>query len=239
MAEPDEEKVLERVPGLDYTFQRPELLTRALTHRSYVNESEPGGRHNERLEFLGDAVVDLAIGHCLMEELPGAREGELSKLRAMVVAEASLARAAQSVDLGRLIRLGRGEEQSGGRAKASILADTFEALIGAVFVDGGYQAANRLVRSLLGDLVAAAVAGDLDSDHKTRLQEVSQARLQLVPRYEVTAERGPDHAKRFEVAVYLGEREVARAEGRSKKSAEQRAAEVALSTLDEPESSSG
>jgi ribonuclease III len=217
---------------LGHVFSRPELLAQALTHRSHVNETgEPQTQHNERLEFLGDAVVNLSVGYQLMERLPQAREGELSKLRAMIVNESSLARTADELGLGACLRLGRGEEQTGGRKKSSILSDAFEALMGAVFVDAGFVAADAAIRRLLGPLVATAVDGDLERDHKTRLQELVQAQWRVAPRYEVVEERGPDHAKVFTVAVFVGDRQVARAEGHSKKAAEQTAARRALAAL--------
>jgi ribonuclease III len=222
--------------ALGYAFDQPELLRQALTHRSLINETqgESPGQHNERLEFLGDAVVDLSVGHQLMERLPMAREGELSKLRAMVVSEASLALRAEQLGLGAHLHLGRGEEQTGGRRKASILADAFEAVLGAIFLDGGFAPADAAIRRLLGPLIDTAVQGALDRDHKTRLQELAQAQLHQMPRYEVVEERGPDHAKVFAVAVFLGEQEVARGEGHSKKAAEQCAAALALSALQHP-----
>ncbi len=227
---------------LDHEFADPSLLAQALTHRSRVNESTGddlghGGTfgHNERLEFLGDAVVDLSVGHYLMQALPQAREGQLSKLRAMVVNEASLARAAQGLSLGDCLRLGRGEEQTGGRRKLSILADAFEALMGAIYLDAGFVEVDRIVRRLLGPVVGRAVRGELDGDYKTRLQEVAQARVQRVPGYQVLSESGPDHAKVFEVGVFLGDEELARATGGSKKEAEQRAAGLALGQLEEDE----
>lgn len=208
------------------------MLRQALTHRSYLNEcGEAEEENNERLEFLGDAVVDLSVGHQLMQRLPRAREGELSKYRAMVVSEASLARGAVELNLGPHLRLGKGEEQSGGRHKASILADAFEALIGAVYVDGGYAQADAAICRILGHLIDSAVEGDLDRDHKTRLQEIAQREMRLMPRYKVIESRGPDHAKVFTVAVFLGDNEAARAEGPSKKVAEQRAARLALRDL--------
>ena len=220
--------------ALGYAFGQPQLLRQALTHRSLINErpsESQGQEHNERLEFLGDAVVDLSVGHQLMERLPQAREGELSKLRAMLVSEASLALSAERLGLGSHLRLGRGEEQTGGRRKASILADALEAVLGAIFLDGGFGAADATVRRLLGSLLETAVDGALDRDHKTRLQELAQGQLHQMPRYEVLEERGPDHAKVFTVGVFLGERELARAEGHSKKAAEQHAACRALEAL--------
>ena len=218
--------------ALGYRFTCAELLQQALTHRSYHNECQGGGEpHNERLEFLGDAVVELCVSSLLMARLPEAREGELTKLRAMVVSEASLASCAVERAIGEHLRLGRGEDQSGGRKKASILSDTLEALLGAVYIDGGFNAAAATVERLLGRLVEAAVEGQLDQDHKTRLQELAQRVHHQMPRYVVVGEQGPDHAKEFTVAAYLGEREVARGEGPSKKVAEQAAARRALSLL--------
>lgn len=218
---------------LGYQFADQGLLTRALTHRSYANEGAQSSReHNERLEFLGDAVVDLSVGHLLMEALPRAREGSLSKLRAMVVNEGSLARAAMGMWLGQCLRLGRGEDQSGGRQKPSILADAFEAVIGAIYLDGGFGAADGVVKRELGGLVREAVSGQLNRDHKTRLQELSQARLRQVPQYEVVSERGPEHEKVFEIVVSVDGRTLARATGHSKKDAEQQAAERAIQSLE-------
>jgi ribonuclease-3 len=219
--------------ALGYRFRDPGLLIQALTHRSYHNEctgsDEP---HNERLEFLGDAVVELAVSNQLMERLPDAREGVLTKLRAMVVSEASLARCASSLSIGEHLRLGRGEDQSGGRRKSSILADTLEALVGAVYLDGGYVEASDTVARLLGPFIEAAVEGDLDRDHKTRLQELAQRVHHQMPHYTVVEEEGPDHAKVFTVAVHIGEAEVARGVGASKKVAEQEAARRALDLLE-------
>jgi ribonuclease-3 len=218
--------------ALGHAFSDAQLLRQALTHRSYSNEyPESDEPHNERLEFLGDAVVELSVSGQLMERLPEAREGDLTKLRAMVVSEGSLAICAAELGIGDYLRLGRGEDQSGGRQKPSILADAFEALMGAVFLDGGFAAADRTIRLLLGPLIDAAVEGGLEGDHKTRLQEIAQREWQQTPRYEVVAERGPDHAKLFTVAVYLENEEMARGEGPSKKTAEQHAARRALEKL--------
>lgn len=220
--------------ALGYRFSAPELLQQALTHRSFHNECPGGGEpHNERLEFLGDAVLELCVSSRLMERLPDAREGELTKLRAMVVSEASLAGCAAECGIGDHLRLGRGEDQSGGRQKSSILSDAFEAVLGAVYLDGGFGAANATVERLLGPLLEAAVEGGLDGDHKTRLQELAQRVHHQMPRYAVVEEQGPDHAKVFTVSVCLGEREVARGEGPSKKVAEQAAARRALDLLGE------
>jgi len=223
--------------AIDYHFVRGDRLRRALTHRSRVQEDDGATGsaapppNNERLEFLGDAVVNLVVGHALMRALPDAREGDLSRLRATVVNEAGLAEAAQRAGLGAFLRLGRGEEQTGGRQKVSILADAMEAVIGAVFLDGGLAAAERVITRLLEERIRAATAGTTTADHKTRLQEWTQARRREVPRYEVVQTSGPDHDKVFEVAVSVAGGELARAAGGSKKEAQQRAAALALARL--------
>lgn len=221
---------LERVLG--YMFQDLGLCEAALTHKSWLNESPDAQRSdNERLEFLGDAVLALVVSDLLMKFFPEHPEGELSKRRAALVNESGLARIAETLGLGQWIFLGRGEEQAGGRQKRSILSDTLEALVGAVYLDGGFGAVYGVAERLFGPGLADAdtVAG---RDFKSRLQEVSQARLHLAPTYRVVAQAGPDHDKTFEVAIFLGEREYARAQGKSKKEASQNAASRALDVLD-------
>src|SRR5512138_3876805 len=205
----------------------------ALTHKSYVNEhrDEEGLADNERLEFLGDAVIDLAVSHRLMERFPGAREGELSKMRAAVVDEQGLSEMARALGLGDLLRLGRGEELTGGRNKASLLCDAMEAVIAVLFLDGGLPAVLALVDRFLGQAFERAVAGTLDRDYKTQLQELAHGRLKAVPAYRIVEERGPDHAKVFVVEVEVAPDLSARAEGRSKKDAEQAAALLCLRAL--------
>jgi ribonuclease-3 len=204
----------------------------SLTHKSYVNEHRDEGLgDNERLEFLGDAVIDLAVSHRLMERFPAAREGDLSKMRASVVDEAGLAALARSIDLGGLLRLGRGEELTGGRRKASLLADAMEAVVAAVYLEAGLPGVLGLVDRHLGEAFAKAAAGTLDRDYKTQLQETAQARLRATPRYRVVAELGPDHAKVFDVELEVKGEALGRATGRSKKDAEQAAARVALDAL--------
>jgi ribonuclease-3 len=209
---------------LGYQFADRQLLVTALTHRSFANENPDSGQtDNEKLEFLGDAVLDLAIGHMLMDKYPEAREGELSVTRAQVVSEAGLAEVAADLELGRWLFLGRGEERTGGRFKSSLLADAVEAVVAAVYLDRGFARAWELVDLLFRKrLDAVELTGYYD--HKTRLQERAQALIKETPVYKVVGERGPDHAKVFEVAVYLRGREWARAEAGSKKRAEQLAA---------------
>lgn len=217
---------------LGYTFRDEHLCQSALTHKSWINEAHETAKrpHNERLEFLGDAVLALAVSDLLMSHFPDHPEGDLSKARAALVNESGLARVAVGLALGQWIFLGRGEEQAGGRQKKSILSDALEALIGAVYLDGGFTAARevaeRLFRPALADAEVAA-----GRDFKSRLQEVSQAQLQIAPTYTVVSQQGPDHDKTFEVAIHLGAIEYGRARGKSKKEAQQAAAAQALEAL--------
>ena len=204
----------------------------ALTHKSFVNEHRDEGADNERLEFLGDAVVDLVVSHRLMERFPDADEGELSKLRALLVNEDSLARVARQLGLGDLLRMGRGEEMTGGRDKSSVLADALEAVLGAVYLSAGLQGALSVVDRLFGELLEGVAEGKSGEDWKTRLQELVQTRSRLSPRYRVVSEQGPDHSKTFEVEVTVGTELFARARGRSKKEAEQAAARETLTMLE-------
>jgi ribonuclease III len=213
---------LEEVLG--YPFKDRALLEQALRHPSWCNEQgEPRPDDNERLEFLGDAVLDLVVSHRVMTRFPKAHEGDLSVTRQQVVSEAALSEVGRKLDIGKWILLGKGEEKSGGREKPKILADMFEALIGAVYLDGGYPCAWEVVDRVLGSKIAIVELKNF-FDFKTRLQETAQARLKATPTYRVVQEIGPDHDKRFVVAVTIGEDEWARAVGKSKKEAEQMAA---------------
>jgi ribonuclease-3 len=207
---------------LAYTFRDASLCETALTHKSWMNESQETERtDNERFEFLGDAVLALVTSDLLMRRFPEQPEGDLSKARAALVNEAGLARVAE------ILALGRGEEQAGGRQKRSLLANAFEALIGAIYFDGGFTAAFEVTERLFAPIIAE-VPSAASKDFKSRLQEIAQARLQMAPSYTVLSEQGPDHAKTFEVAILIGEKEYGRAFGRSKKEAQQNAAERAL-----------
>jgi len=210
----------------------PEVALAAVTHKSFVNEHRGEGLcDNERLEFLGDAVLDLAVSQRLMEQFPSAREGELSKIRAAVVDESGLARIARTLDLGPLLRLGRGEELTGGREKSSLLADAVEAVVAALYLGGGLAPVLALIDRFLGDAFARAADGTLDRDYKTQLQELAQSRLRVSPRYRVVAEHGPDHSKVFDVELELRGEVVGKGAGRSKKDAEQAAAKLALEVM--------
>lgn len=215
---------------LGYRFSEPALLSEALRHSSFVNEQSEPLRDNERLEFLGDAVLNLAIGHLLMRAYPELREGDFSRIRANMVNETQLADIARSLELGRYLQLGKGEMLTGGSDKNSLLANALEAVIAAVYLDGRFEAAFRVIESQFQTLVDGALELNQGQDYKSRLQEAVQGRTREVPRYRVVEETGPDHDKTFCVAVSIGEME-ARGEGKSKKLAEQEAARNALEML--------
>lgn len=215
---------------LGYRFRRPELLDQALTHRSWAHEQEDPERHYERLEFLGDAVLGLITAEELFREHPDQPEGELSKRKSFLVSRDVLARRGEELGLGELLRLGVGEERSGGREKASLLADAVEAVLGAVYLDGGLEAARQVVSRLFAAGLARPAAPSLDA--KTRLQETVQGRGWPLPVYRLVDTAGPDHDKRFTVEVRLQGESAGVGHGRSKKIAEQEAAAVALTALD-------
>jgi ribonuclease-3 len=214
--------------GLGHRFARPERLVVAVTHRSF----HPEEAHNETLEFLGDAVLALAVSDLLMRRFPDANEGALSKLRAGLVNAASLAAKARALDLGTWLRLGKGEERSGGRNKESILASAYEALLGAVYLDAGYEAARRVVDAHFADDAAVTQPAG-HHDYKTRLQELTQRLYKETPAYVLVEESGPDHRKRFVVELTLAGRVLGRGGGHTKKAAEQAAAHEALDALAE------
>lgn len=212
---------------IGHRFQRAELLEQALTHRSY------GSPHNERLEFLGDGVLGCAVAEALMARFPGLSEGELSRLRASLVREETLAAVAREIGLAGHLRLGQGESASGGADRPSILADALEAVYGAVFLDSGYDSARQAVLGTLGAALDGAGDGGVAKDAKTSLQETLQARHQELPRYEVVATLGAAHRQSFEVECVveqLGLR--ARGRGTSRRAAEQMAAAALLGQLD-------
>jgi len=220
-----EETLEERI---GYSFRKPELLALALVHRSALARA---GQNNEKLEFLGDAVLDLAISDLLMERFAAADEGELSKRRASLVNARVLAEKAAAMNLGAELRLGKGEEKSDGRKKASILAAAYEAVIGAAYLDGGFAAARELVRQHFhGDLVRAG--GESPIDHKSRLQEITQRLFRETPIYALVQASGPDHDRAFVVEISIAGQLSGRGEGKSKKEAEQQAALEALAEID-------
>lgn len=216
---------------LSYHFRRIDRLRQAVVHKSYANERRDKGiADNERLEFLGDAVLDLIISEAILERYPLHSEGQLSKLRALIVSEPTLARIARSIGLGEFILLGRGEEQTGGRDKNSILADTIEAVIAAVYLDSDLATTAAVVLPLLREQIEGA-ASNGSLDYKTSLQESSQSLKGALPVYRVVKESGPDHQKVFQVELTIQERVYAVGKGRSKKEAEQDAARAGLERL--------
>ena len=217
---------------LGHRFGDRDLLMASVRHRSWCAEN-PGVGSNERLEFLGDAVLGLVVTDHIYRTYDELPEGELAKVRASVVNSEVLAEVAVSAELGPALLLGRGEDLSGGREKPSILADAMEAVIGAVYLDAGWDASVRLVMALLGTRISEAAAGPGGQDYKTRLQELASRQGDPLPRYDVTDE-GPDHAKRFFATVIIGDGVLGRGEGRSKKQAEQAAAQAAWQALGAP-----
>lgn len=218
---------------LGYRFEKPELLERALTHSSYANERLGGALDcNERLEFLGDAVLGMVVGDHLYREHPDLPEGDLTRLRASMVCEEALVEVAKDWRLGDHIRLGHGETLSGGQKRTSILADAVEAVLAAIYLDGGIAQVRRTIRSAI---LCREVPTGSTRDHKTALQEFVQRENGHVLSYELISEQGPDHQKTFTMAVSLDGRQVGQGDGHSKKEAEQMAAKVALETLNKEE----
>ena len=213
-----------------HRFEDPVLLDQAMAHRSWCAE-QPGRMSNERLEFLGDAILGLVVAEHTYRTYPELSDGQMSKVRASVVNTRALAEVGRGLGLAAHLRLGRGEDLSGGRAKESILADATEAVIGAVYLDGGLSEVRRLVIALLGDRISVAAGEPGESDHKSRLQETSVSLGRGVPRYDVEG-FGPDHARRYLATVYVAGQRLGRGEGRSKKDAEQVAARVACGALE-------
>jgi ribonuclease III len=245
----DDSRLEER---LEYKFVERALLETALTHSSVLPDGRQAGevavpaeappsdsrrnRNNERFEFLGDAVLELLVSEYLLERFPDWSEGQLSKSRARLVEARSLEAAARRLGLGEYLRLGRGEEKTGGREKPALLADAFEAVLAAIYLDGGLQAAREVLRRVLLQQGVEQTAGAItEADNKSALQEYLQARGESPAQYELAGQRGPDHRKIFEVALLLGGEKLAQAEGRTKKEAEQKAAGIALERLRQAE----
>ncbi|NUM89170.1 MAG: ribonuclease III [Bdellovibrionales bacterium] len=225
---------------LGYRFKDVEHLRVALSHKSHANEGRRKDTpkeafvklHNERLEFLGDSVLGLAVTDLLMEAYPGADEGKLSRMRSILVKAATLAERARSIDLGSHLLLGKGERTTRGSDKESILSSSFEAVLGAAYLDGGFSAAHEIVKRLFAELLLLVGTDAVKHDTKTRLQEVVQARFRKSPVYKVVSEEGPDHEKTFEVMVSVGALK-RYGKGRNKKEAEQAAAGFLLESLTE------
>jgi ribonuclease-3 len=221
----------ELAQSLAVPFTNTDLLQQAVYHRSYLNEAERQVESNERMEFLGDAVLGIIVSDKLYRDYPTLSEGHLSQLRALLVRWDALARAAERIGLGEYLVLGRGEELSGGRKRPSNLAGAFEALIGAAFLDGGMTRAKKLVLKLLKTDFEAIAAQGITADSKSELQHLAQTRWHEIPQYKLISSEGPDHAKLFTVEVAVGEQVMGQGQGRNKKQAELNAARQALETL--------
>jgi ribonuclease III len=229
MMQPD---LIEFQENLRYRFSNPSFLEEALRHSSYVNElPEDNVRDNERLEFLGDAVLSLVVGHLLMNRYPRMKEGDLSRMRAGLVNEQELAAIARGMNLGSYVQLGKGEIQNNGRDKSSILADTLEAVAAAVYLDGGFVAVFEILSGLFSTWLTNVPSPAVPLDYKSRLQELIQLKQRITPQYRLIDETGPDHDKTFRARIILGDLS-AEGEGKSKKAAEQEAARKALSLLE-------
>lgn len=215
---------------IDYKFNNNEFLRKALTHSSYVNEDKLLGHgfNNERLEFLGDAIFDAIISEYLFNKLNTVKEGELTKMRAAIVCERSLADCGSKISIGQYLMLGKGEENTGGRNRGSILADAMEAVIGAIYLDGGWNEAKNFVLRIFASTIEDALSGKLHMDYKTDIQEMLQSRGEADISYVIDREEGPDHDKTFYINLYYNGHVIGSGSGRSKKEAEQNAAKQAL-----------
>lgn len=217
--------------ALGLTFKNLDLLVEALTHRSYLNENRTAGNHNERLEFLGDAVLELAVTHYLFERFPNKPEGDLTAYRAALVNTVSLAETSDALGVNDMLLLSKGERRDTGRARENILANAFEAILGAIYLDQGYNAAEAFVATHLYPKIDTVLEKRTWQDAKSHFQEVAQERRGITPTYKTLREEGPDHDKQFTVGVFLGNEEIARGDGRSKQEAEQAAATAALDRI--------
>lgn len=213
---------------IDVHFNDEALLTLAFIHKSYVNEHDEEEGYNERLEFLGDAVLELAVTHYLYVNYPDQPEGQLTNWRSALVKGKNLARVSRGLGLGKYLLLSRGEELSGGREKDYILANTMEALIGAIYMDKGYEPANQFILKNIIHLLPEIIEQGLNVDAKSHVQELAQEKMSITPTYELLSESGPDHDKVFEMGIYLGKELAGKGTGPSKQEAEQAAARNAL-----------
>ena len=214
---------------LNLKFKNKDFLIQAFVHRSYLNENPDFYlNHNERLEFLGDAVLELVVTECLYQNHPEKSEGEMTNWRAALVNAKMLAKIAQNLDLNKFLLLSRGEEKEMGKARQYILANTFEALIGAIYLDQGYKACQDFIKKYLINELPEIIEKGLYKDAKSCFQEETQERVKITPTYKVLEEWGPDHAKHFIIGVFLGEELIAKGEGSSKQEAEEEAAKKAL-----------
>ncbi|MFB3895454.1 MAG: ribonuclease III [bacterium] len=233
MPEAERNKKINKLESiLGYSFRDGETINQALTHTSYVNEEHPGiTQDNERLEFLGDAVINFVVSDYIYHLQPELDEGKLAKLKAVVVSETVLARQAKLIKLGEFLRLGKGELRSGGASRSSILGDALEAVVGALYLDGGIETARQFVLSLLRETMKAVLLDAYTKDYKSLLQELAQSECGTTPKYEVVRQSGPDHDKVFVVKVMINNTDYGMGKGKSKKEAEQKAARMGFRKL--------
>ncbi len=232
----DIEELLNNIDALQqtigYNFKKIENLLLALTHSSFANENkEEGFESNERLEFLGDSVLSLVISENIFNNYKDLSEGEMTKTRANVVCESTISKCSLNIGLGNYLILGKGEELSGGRKRPSILSDAFEALIGAIYIDGGFESAKNFINTMMESLIVDSVRGAISHDYKTQLQEIVQKNGENTVSYRILDEKGPDHDKTFISQVSIGNRVAGTGQGKSKKEAEQNAAKAALEQM--------
>jgi ribonuclease-3 len=229
-----EENITKLESTIDYVYKDKCNVMLALTHSSYANENKALKLNsNERLEFLGDAILNIAISEYIYKNYENLPEGEMTKMRASIVCEASLMRCSNAINLGKYLFLGKGEEVTGGRSRTSILSDAFEALIGSIYLDSGFENARLFIYASMREIIGGTANGDTFIDYKTQLQEKAQKISDQKIIYDILEEKGPDHNKFFVAQVSLGERVMGTGEGKSKKEAEQKAAAVALSKIEE------
>lgn len=213
---------------IDLEFKNKDLLTLAFVHKSFINEHTEEKEYNERLEFLGDAVLELSVTQFLYQNYPDQPEGQLTSWRSALVKGKNLAKVSKNLELGQFLLLSRGEDLSGGREKEYILANTCEALIGAIFLDQGFETANKFILKHIVAMLDEIIAKGLNVDAKSRVQELCQDKFNVTPTYELISEDGPDHDKKFVMGIYFGKRLAGEGEGPSKQEAEQAAARNAL-----------
>lgn len=214
---------------LGITFRDPELFKQAFTHRSYINEYKGTGlEHNERLEFLGDAVLELVVTDFLYTKYPDTKEGVLTAYRSALVRTESISAAARAMGMNDLLLLSKGESRDEGKARDYILANTFEAFVGAVYLDQGYEGAKTIIANALFENIETVIAEGSWKDAKSHVQELAQEHLGVTPRYEVVSAEGPDHEKNFVIAIYFGKEKIAEGSGNSKQKAQQDAAQKAI-----------
>jgi len=229
-----EENITKLESTIDYVYKDKSNIMLALTHSSFANENKALKLNsNERLEFLGDAILNIAISEYIYKNYENLPEGEMTKMRASIVCEASLMRCSNAINLGKYLFLGKGEEVTGGRSRTSILSDAFEALIGSIYLDSGFENARLFIYASMREIIGGTENGDTFIDYKTQLQEKAQKISDQKIIYDILEEKGPDHNKFFVAQVSLGERVMGTGEGKSKKEAEQKAAAVALSKIEE------